>query len=526
MPIVSISKIQHRYGLSENLPQLSAAELGWVIDQRKLYIGNGPTSEGAPNIGNTEILTEHSNILEIASDAYTYKDVAVGYTARTGTSATTPTTRSLQAKLDDFANVRDYGALGDGVTDDTDAINRALFDIYCRNNNPQIRRTLYFPAGVYVVSDEIKIPTYADLKGEGLGCSIIMATNLAADCVARTADSKHQIDTNIGNNGAVLPKYISISDMTFQTDKDIDIFIIDSTSQSRFSRVGFVGYLTSAPTSSGTSTSAIKIFSTAANQSNDILFENCEFKGTSYAVILDDDMQNIVFNNCRFAVLYRGLIIGENTTGSGNSVFGPQGLKITNNLFDDIYGPAVYVYNTGSVISAFNTYLDAGNHNTGIAAENVIIFADDGNVSICDYFRRSDLQNASVACIETNNKKTVIIESEHGVTVGQRKFETGAVITLTDNVSNISSGISFTTSQKSQKIFYLAERGTKTRSGVLTITASSNGAVISDDFSEENGDLGLEFSVSVSGSAVTLRYTTTSTGSDISFTYSVDRIVL
>ena len=62
MPITSISRIQNRYGLSENVPQLSAAELGWVIDTRQLYIGNGPTSEGAPEIGNTEILTEYSDL--------------------------------------------------------------------------------------------------------------------------------------------------------------------------------------------------------------------------------------------------------------------------------------------------------------------------------------------------------------------------------------------------------------------------------------------------------------------------------
>lgn len=526
MPIVSISKIQHRYGLSENLPQLSAAELGWAIDQRRLFIGNGPTSEGAPNIGNTEILTEHSNILEVAEDAYTYKDVAVGYTARTGVSATTPTTRSLQEKLDDFANIRDYGAVGDGVTDDTDAINRALFDIYCRNTNAQVRRKIYFPAGVYVVTDVIKIPTYANLVGEGLGCTIILGTNVSADCVARSADSKQQIDTNIGNNGAIIPKYISVSDITFQTNKDIDIVILDSTSQSSFNRVGFVGYLSATPTSSGTSATALKIFSTAVNQSNDILFENCEFRATSYASVLDDDMQNIVFNNCKFKTLYRGHIISENTTGSGNSVFGPQGLKLSNNLFDEIYGPALYVYNTGSVISAFNTYMDVGNHNTGIPVENVIIFNDDGNSSICDYFERTDLQDASVSRISTNNKKTVIIEPGLGVTVGQRKFETGSTITLTDNVANTASGITFNIAQKSQKVYYLAERGTKTRSGILTITASANGSTISDEFSEENGDIGLEFSVQISGSVANIRYTTTNTGTDITFTYSVDRIVL
>ena len=72
MAIVQVSRITNRKGLSENLPQLAGAEFGWVIDQRKLFIGNGTISEGAPAIGNTEILTQYSDIIAISS-AYTYK---------------------------------------------------------------------------------------------------------------------------------------------------------------------------------------------------------------------------------------------------------------------------------------------------------------------------------------------------------------------------------------------------------------------------------------------------------------------
>ena len=63
MAVIQISRVQHRRGLLQDLPQLSAAELGWVIDNRKLYIGNGPIEEGAPIVGNTEILTQYSDIL-------------------------------------------------------------------------------------------------------------------------------------------------------------------------------------------------------------------------------------------------------------------------------------------------------------------------------------------------------------------------------------------------------------------------------------------------------------------------------
>jgi hypothetical protein len=60
MAIVQISKIQQRRGLNQDLPTLSSAELGWSIDTQQLYIGNGDTTEGAPKLGRTEILTEHS----------------------------------------------------------------------------------------------------------------------------------------------------------------------------------------------------------------------------------------------------------------------------------------------------------------------------------------------------------------------------------------------------------------------------------------------------------------------------------
>ena len=57
MAIVSVSRMQVRRGLYENLPQLASGELGWAVDQRRLFVGNGTLEEGAPFIGNTEVLT-------------------------------------------------------------------------------------------------------------------------------------------------------------------------------------------------------------------------------------------------------------------------------------------------------------------------------------------------------------------------------------------------------------------------------------------------------------------------------------
>ena len=62
MAIVQVSRITNRKGLEVDLPQLAGAELGWATDARRLYIGNGTLTDGAPVIGNTEILTEFSEV--------------------------------------------------------------------------------------------------------------------------------------------------------------------------------------------------------------------------------------------------------------------------------------------------------------------------------------------------------------------------------------------------------------------------------------------------------------------------------
>lgn len=61
-----------------------------------------------------------------------------------------------------YINVKEFGALGDGVTDDSDAIQKALN--YLLNGE---QRTLYFPQGTYMVSKTITIPTQTKLIGIG-----------------------------------------------------------------------------------------------------------------------------------------------------------------------------------------------------------------------------------------------------------------------------------------------------------------------------------------------------------------------
>jgi hypothetical protein len=71
--------------------------------------------------------------------------------------------RSAQDKMRDIVSVKDFGAIGDGVADDTNAILAAK--TYCIANLPI---TLYFPKGVYIYT-EIGNWAYKGLTLEGAG---------------------------------------------------------------------------------------------------------------------------------------------------------------------------------------------------------------------------------------------------------------------------------------------------------------------------------------------------------------------
>ena len=180
MAVVQISRIQVRRGQANGgtgFPQLASGELGWAIDTQQLFIGNGSVSEGAPNVGNTKILTQQdltgtSNLLQQVQHIYRVADTTI----QTGVTPNSPVTRILQDRLDDTVSVKDFGAVGDGATDDTAAIQRAIDQLFLNPTTPAYanttagatkRVTLVFPAGIFVTSKTLFVPSYATIQGAG-----------------------------------------------------------------------------------------------------------------------------------------------------------------------------------------------------------------------------------------------------------------------------------------------------------------------------------------------------------------------
>ena len=528
MAIVQISRITNRKGLQANLPQLSGAELGWSIDERRLFIGNGTLAEGAPVVGNTEILTEFSDILEFQT-TYTYKGLAAGYTAQTGPTPDTPVTQSLQTWLDQFATVKDFGATGDGITDDTEAINRALFQLYCREINPQIRRSLFFPAGIYRVTETILIPPYATLYGEGIDGSVIQLDNSADDStlnafVARTADSLQQYGVNIGGNGATPPKDITITNMGFRNlDPTTDVFLVQDATNCRFQSVGFYGPLQQIDLiNENSDTAGVRFASGVTLITGQIIFDSCEFSGTTFGMNTatmiggtDQEVDGATVQNSNFNLLYQGVVLGTAAAVNG----GTRGFRVVGNKFDNIYADGVVFGPSVSLnATAHNAFFGVGNHfgsmNTPYTA--CINIQNANNISISDLFERADafssrqIPGTSFPRINLNNTASIATTNGNELAMGTYIRQSGKQFTLLANQpSPVPIFTVDSTTIRTFNINYTIIRDVSRRTGTIQVASDPTGGVTSVDTFTENVTGGIALFVSQSVDTITISYAST-----------------
>ena len=538
MAIVQISRITQRKGLAIDLPSpLAGAELGWATDTRRLYIGNGTTQEGAPVVGNTEVLTEFSDILSYATE-YTYQGESANYVVQTGTTASTPVSQSLQSRLDSNAIITDFGATGDGVTDVTANINNALYQLYCRQINTQIRRSLYFPAGTYIISDTLNIPPYCNLYGDGPESTIIYfyvqtwtstvayatgvlvkdgtsyyrsaasvpvgtaisntaywtATTLPG-YIFRTADSLQQTGANIGSNGASQPGFFEISRMKFTTNMVHDGGYIEAAQDCAFSSVNVSGTeTTSTLTTSGNGTACVRFNTTTSYVCSNIEWNHCSFYGMIWGTNTDEQIEGVTFSNCSFDTLYQGVYLGN----SSAPAVGPTGFRIVQNNFDNIYAEGISIVNVGMNCSAYNAFYDVGNHFLGTANPSTPVIDINGtnNVSVGDMFERTTQYSTGLhPRIQLNNLNGVALGMNvsnitfyqagaspgvpynyaNQLAVGTYQRMAGITDTLADNISSARTLLTFDAVYiKAVQINYTIVRGTAIRTGTYTIVAGTD----------------------------------------------------
>jgi hypothetical protein len=539
MPIVQISRIQHRRGKRTDLPQLAAGELGWVIDEQRLFIGNGTVADGAPAVGNTEVMTDGSSAFTTAL-TYTYQGY-LGDSTPITTGSSGDITRTLQQRLDDVAVVKQFDAKGDNSTDDTSAIQRALDELYSETDqdDTRARRILFFPAGIYKITSALTIPPYAHLVGEGPDKTIISNSG-ATNSVAVTEDDDGNTYGSIGTSSATTPTQIQIEGITFKNTVAYGGVSIDNATKMYFNNCKFQGSYASGGDDSSNS-KGVTVRSTTALKCSQIVFNQCQFTKFARLVDFSYDVDNVRFNNCDFSVGYYGALLGETMDGSTNGLtIGPRDIQFTGSTWSTIGQQAIYVLQsstttgigTRNVISHGNWYAETvGNNFEGVNSIRevpVIQFDNDECSSTLDFFERTDQRDTNFgdSTDPSNTPPEVQGIGLHTKTVKQ--------ITLTDNTSSATdTGIYLPGfNDKGVRIIYKMNRGAKYRTGVFTISAAGELCTHNDDY-EETSDVGTTLTAKTSdgdstagNDTIRVQYTTTSDSStNVTMEYQVQILV-
>ncbi len=542
MPIVQISRIQHRRGKKTDLPQLAAGELGWSVDDQRLYIGNGTVADGAPAVGNTEIMTAGSTSIT-TSLSHIYKGY-LGDSTPIVTGATGDVTRTLQKRLDDYVSVKDFGAVGDDSTADGVAIQRALDELYrdtdtTVSNDARARRVLFFPAGTYKIAASLTIPPFATLVGEGPDKTIIK--NSASAPALVTEDDEGQVYGNIGDSSATTPTQIQISNMTIRTTVAYGGLSIDNATKVFVNNVKFQGTFVSGGTDASTS-KGVTVRSTTILPCSYIVFDQCQFTGFARLVDMSYDVTTVRFTNCDFNTAYYGALLGAEMDGSTNGLTkGPRDIQFSGSSWSTIGQQAILVApatgadsGTGArnVISYGNFYAETVANDfdgvNSITEVPVIQFDNDECTSTLDFFERTSQRDTDFG--DSTDPSNTPPEVQ-GIGIQRKAIKQ---ITLANNTSTATdTGIYLPGfADKGVRITYKMNRGAKYRTGVFTISAAGELCTHNDDY-EETSDVGTILSAKTSDGDSTAgndtirvqHVTTDSSSTDITMEYQVEIMV-
>tara|TARA_B100001287_G_scaffold5085_1_gene3882 strand:+ start:1860 stop:3524 length:1665 start_codon:yes stop_codon:yes gene_type:complete len=404
MAVVQISRIQLRRGQKNQgsgLPQLASGEMGWAIDTRELFIGNGSVSEGAPTVGNTKILTQYDDIFALAN-SYAYRGDEAFFL--TGESAVSPIKRTLQDRLDDRVSIRAFGATGDSSQPAKGLLQRAIDQLYLNaaiKGSEQSRVELHIEAGIYSIDGTIFVPPNATIIGAGSDKTIIRTTANApifqtVNDHPNTGPGVYEPDSSSTFNNQA--RNIKLKGMTLEnTVADSKGIHIQTCRNSIFEDIIVKGPWTQVDSIPGDYDNDIGILITSlsgAVESKDNKFINCKVSGWAYGVMSNWDIDHHIFDMCEFSTLGNGFAFGVDmvlgSEAQGTSV-GPTNTIISNSKFININRYGIWIENGTSNTSKSNSFSSVGNE---AGAEHqpvysVIYYKQPGNQSVNDHFTRT-----------------------------------------------------------------------------------------------------------------------------------------
>jgi len=119
--------------------------------------------------------------------------------------------RTLTSKLGEFVSVKDFGAIGNGVVNDTSAV-QAAFNYAALNSGTNV----FFPAGTYLIRSAITIPSNTRAYGAGRTVSRVKADAANWTPMAPGKGSARRMFTNTNfEAGAITDSGISVECLGF-----------------------------------------------------------------------------------------------------------------------------------------------------------------------------------------------------------------------------------------------------------------------------------------------------------------------
>lgn len=490
MAVVQISRIQIRRGQKNQgsgLPQLASGELGWAIDTRELYIGNGSVSEGAPAVGNTKVLTEYDDLFRLA-ETYNYR--ADDSYILTGPNSSNPVLRTLQERLDDRVSVRSFGAKGDGTQVATVELQTAIDQLYINSatkTSAQSRVVLHLEAGEYLINDELYLPPHATLVGAGSGKTIIKQTTTGKG-VFKTVNSSSTPGSPASDSTSTTinqAQNIRVEGMTLEVTSSAKALVLQSCRDSKFVDVEVKGVWTSGDSIASTDV-GIELNSLSGSvESSGNDFIKCKVTGFAYGILSNWDIDNVHWHDCEFETLGYGVVFGETMTlgnaASGQST-GPVNCKIIESNFTDINRHGIWIEtgtrNTSNANKFVRVGVDGGTEEQ--PAYSVIKFIEPSNQSLNDFFARTatlitgSIANTVPYIPEIEGPATFNLNYETEITFGKLS---GTRLFRLPADANQSFDIDYSLVSQSYNVI---------RNGVLNVTVDTrsnpNAVQISDDY--------------------------------------------
>lgn len=507
MAVIQISKIQIRRGLKNSgigVPQLSSAELAWAIDTQELYIGNGSVAEGAPYVGNTKILTERDNILELAA-SYRF--------AADDLSITLSVPRSLQSKIDEIeVSVVDFDAVGDGSTDCTQAFNNALSQLFS-NANSKFKKVLTVPNGEYLILGTIFLPSTAIIRGETQLGTIL---NIGSNSIICVTESGQGVEFFSSSNR---PKNISISNLTIKhtTGQTVLTGVAESELNGvRFVSTYFLGdnldssiFGDSISRVSGHPASVFWENSLEGTKVTDLKFVNCIFESTVLAVRSDQITvdsssppifdTSVTFQNCLFDTCNTGILInGVNRQGNKWHINDCEFREIAHRAFVADKGRGTIIQRSKFINCGNETYTAAS------PTTEIVYFGDPLGNMIKDCFSNRHqfagfVTNDTIAAVTEvrNSSRTTLIDMNYADIFLSDSFLPLSVFSALNNYTYIDYSLKLGSYSRTGQIVICVDDIRRTDSTNVTVSFADNFHYSASRVTDSGGDTMTNFQFTV-----------------------------